>query len=99
MKVQMTSGEPLVTRKLFKSSGNSQSQFQHLRYGKCSKISNILHSLFLNKMLVSRGGIHKMVVRIANWEDPDRQQNKSIYFDNHFIIAALKTNILFEYRN
>ena len=23
-------------------------------------------------MLVSRAGIHKMVVRIANWEDPDQ---------------------------
>ena len=89
MRVQMTSGEPLVTRKLFKSSGNSQSQFQHLRYGKCSKISNILHFLFLNKMLVSRVGIHKMLVRISNWEDPDQQQNSH----NHFIISALKTNI------
>ena len=43
-----------------------------LNYGKCSKISNIWLFLFSNKMLVFRAGIHKMVVRIANREDPEQ---------------------------
>ena len=41
-------------------------------YGKCSKISNTFLFLFSNKMLVLRAGIHKMLVRITNWENPDR---------------------------
>ena len=39
--------------------------------GKCSKISNTFLFLFSNKALVFRAGIHKMLVRMANWEDPD----------------------------
>ena len=31
-----------------------------------------LFFLFSNKILVNRAGIHKMVVRIANREDPDQ---------------------------
>ena len=41
-------------------------------YGKCSKISNTFRFLFTNKMLVLRSQIHKMLVRIANREDPDQ---------------------------
>ena len=41
-------------------------------YGKCSKISNTFIFLFLNKMLVCRAIIHKMLIRVANREDPDR---------------------------
>ena len=41
---------------------------------KCSKISNIFLFLFLNKMLVIRAGIHKMLVRKANREEPDQKQ-------------------------
>ena len=37
----------------------------------CSKIFNTLLFLFSNKMLVITAGIHKMLVRIANSEDPD----------------------------
>ena len=40
--------------------------------GKCSKISNTFLFLFSNKMLVFRAGIYKMLVRIANREDPDQ---------------------------
>ena len=40
--------------------------------GKWSKILNTFLFLFLNKMLVSRTGIHKMHIRIANMEDPDQ---------------------------
>ena len=38
-------------------------------YGQCSKISNFL---FSNKMLVVMAGIHKMLGRIANREEPDQ---------------------------
>ena len=41
-------------------------------YVKCSKISNAFLFLFLNKMFVIRAGIHKMLVTIANREDPDQ---------------------------
>ena len=41
-------------------------------YGKCSKISNTFLFLFLNKMIVTRAGIHKLLFRLANREDPDQ---------------------------
>ena len=41
-------------------------------YGKCSKISKTFLILFSNKTLVIRAGIHTMLVRIANREDPDQ---------------------------
>ena len=41
-------------------------------YGKYSKIPNTFLIFFLNKTLVIRAGIHKMLVRIANREDPDQ---------------------------
>ena len=43
-----------------------------LRYSKCSKISNTFLILFSNTMLIFRAGIHKVLVRIANREDPDQ---------------------------
>ena len=43
-----------------------------LTYGKCSKISNTFLILFSNKILIFRAGIHKILVRIANREDPDQ---------------------------
>ena len=42
------------------------------KYGKCSKISNTFLFLFSNKMLVFRAGIHNLLVRVANREDPDQ---------------------------
>ena len=36
------------------------------------KFWNTFLSLFLDKMLVFRAGIHKILVRIANREDPDQ---------------------------
>ena len=43
------------------------------KYGKCSKISNIFQFLFSNKLNVGfRAGIHKMLVKIANRENPDQ---------------------------
>ena len=41
-------------------------------YGKCSKISNTLLFFFSNKIVVIRAGIYKILVRIANREDPDQ---------------------------
>ena len=41
-------------------------------YGKCSKISNTYPFLFSKKLLAISVGIHKMLVRIANREDPDQ---------------------------
>ena len=41
-------------------------------YSKCSKISNTFLFLCSRKMLVFRAGIHKMLVEIANREDPDQ---------------------------
>ena len=41
-------------------------------YGKCSKILNTFLSLFSNKIMVFRAGIHKFLVRVANREDPDQ---------------------------
>ena len=41
-------------------------------YSKCSKISNTFLILFSNKILVIMAVIHKMLVSIANREDPDQ---------------------------
>ena len=49
----------------------SNTEFVLSLYGKCPKISNTFLFLFSNKMLVVRAGVHKMLVRIANREDPD----------------------------
>ena len=35
-------------------------------------VSNFIVFLFPSKMLVTRAGIHKMLVKIANREDPDQ---------------------------
>ena len=43
-----------------------------ISYGICSKISNTFLFLVSNRMLVIRAEFHKMLVRIANWEDPDQ---------------------------
>ena len=40
-------------------------------YVKCPKILNTFIFKFSNKMLFIRAGIHKMLVGIANREDPD----------------------------
>ena len=55
-------------------SGNNRSftRLNKRKYGKCSKISITFHFLFTNKTLVIRTGIHKMLVIIANREDPDK---------------------------
>ena len=52
--------------------GEQQEILFQMNYGKCSKISNTFLILFSNKMLMFRAGIHKILVRIANREDPDQ---------------------------
>ena len=42
------------------------------KYGKCPKISNTFLFLFAKKCLLSELEIHKMLVRLANREDPDQ---------------------------
>ena len=46
-------------------------------YGKSSKISNAYFSLFSNKIWVNKAGIHKMLVRIRNKEDPDQTASEA----------------------
>ena len=54
------------------SSTSSCLQIKKVVYGKCSKISNTYLFLFSNKMLVFKAGIHKLLVRVANREEPDQ---------------------------
>ena len=42
------------------------------KYGSCCRILNTFLFLLSDKMLVIRAGTHKMLVRIANREDPDQ---------------------------
>ena len=49
-----------------------EAKMRHYIYRKCSKMSNTFLYLFLNKMLIIRAGIHRMLVRITNGEDPDQ---------------------------
>ena len=39
---------------------------------KCPKIYKTFHFLFSNKILVFRAGIHKMLIKVSNKEDPDQ---------------------------
>ena len=41
-------------------------------HGICSKIFKTFHFLFSKPMWVIRAAIHKMVVRVANREEPDQ---------------------------
>ena len=44
----------------------------------CSKISNTFLFLFSNEILVIRAGIHKLLVRKANREDPDQTASTEV---------------------
>ena len=46
--------------------------FLHFYYSKCFKILITFLVLFLAKMVIIKAEIHKMLVRIANREDPDQ---------------------------
>ena len=50
----------------------SLTKITYSTYGKCSKILNTFLFLFFNKMLVFRTVRHKMLVWVANREDPDQ---------------------------
>ena len=45
---------------------------EEIGYGKCSTISNTCLFPLSNKLLVIKAGIHKMLVRKTNREDPDQ---------------------------
>ena len=50
-----------------------------MAYGKCSKVSNSFTFLFANKLLVISAGSHKMLVRMANREDPDQTASSALF--------------------
>ena len=50
-----------------------------------------LSPVFSNKMLVSRAGIHKMAVRVANGEDTDQTASSS--GTALFVRASLEGNL------
>ena len=64
----------LGLRCLSRPSGQAIS-IKKIRYGKFSKLSCTFLFLFSNKMLISMAGIHKMLLRITNMEDPDQLSN------------------------
>ena len=47
-------------------------ELEKKNYGKCSKISNTVLFPISNELMVLRSGIYKMLVRMANREDPDQ---------------------------
>ena len=59
-------------------------------YGKFSKILSTLLFLFSYKMLVFRAEIHKMLIRIANREDPD-QTGSALFV---FFVQVYLTEVL-----
>ena len=60
-----------------------------LRYRKCSKISNRFLLPFSNRLLVFRAGIHKILVRIANWEDPDQTASLEVERSSLFWVCTV----------
>ena len=48
------------------------------KYGNCSKVSNTFLFLFSSKLLVIRAGINKILVTIANMEDPDQTAEAAV---------------------
>ena len=47
-------------------------------YGECSKILNTFYVLFSNKAMLIRAGIHKILMRIPNREDPDLKKQSDL---------------------
>ena len=58
-------------------------------YGNCSKSLNTLLFLFSKKWLVIRDGIHKMLVRIVNREDPDQTASEKFRDIDNTVQTAL----------
>ena len=72
--------------------------YQKLMYSNCSKISNTFLFLFSNKMLVFRAGIHIMLLRIANREDPDQTALSEAVWSGSalFVYAFFGRQLVFE---
>ena len=62
----------IIIRFLINLQVQSITQIADKNNGKCSKISNTLFFLFSNKILFSGLEFTKLLVRIANREDPDQ---------------------------
>ena len=52
-------------------------------------ILNTLLFLFVNKMLVVRAGIHKMLVRITNKKDPDQTASSEAVLSGSALLSRL----------
>ena len=63
-------------------------------YSKCLKVLNIFLFILLNKMLVIKAGIHKMLDRVANREDPDQTASSEAVWSGSalFVLAFLTGN-------
>ena len=57
--------------------------------GKCSKISNAFLILVSNKTLIIRGGIHKMLGKIANREDPDQTASSEAVWSGYSLFVPV----------
>ena len=66
---------------------NTATEFPSKHYGKCSKILKTFLFLFSKKMLAHRGGIYKMLVRIANSEDPDQTASSGAVWSRSALFA------------
>ena len=67
-----------------------------LRYHKCSKISNRFLLPFSNKLLVFRAGIHKILVRIANWDDPDQTASLEVGRSSLLLVCIVYVLLFFD---
>ena len=68
-------------------------------YGKCSKILYTFPFLFSNKVLFIRAGIQKILVRIANREDPGhlkKQSDLSMSYLSRLFCRQLVFEVVFE---
>ena len=65
--------------------------FYTFDFGKCSKK---FHFLFSNKMLIIRDRTHKMLVKIANKEDPDQTASSEAICSGYalFVLAFFKNS-------
>ena len=58
-------------------------KLETINYGKCSKILNTSYSFFTNKIMVIKARLNKMLVRVANSEDPDQIASQFYIFRKH----------------
>ena len=59
-------------------------------YGKGSNIMNTFLFLFSTKLLVIRAGIHKMLVSLANSDDPDQTASSEAVWSGLHCLSTLQ---------